>query len=140
MCVIISPFFTRIHTSVETGDYFYYYLYTYVWFSVLLFFCQSYGRSVELEDSRILALVESGSIHLTLGSYKKVWSSSWLIFSIFCYGALKYQNIVVYCTHPWSGLFLFLFCKVYVFWYRHRFQLLWHVYFLLICLIVVETI
>ncbi|XP_057975626.1 tetratricopeptide repeat protein SKI3 isoform X3 [Malania oleifera] len=32
---------------------------------------KSYGRAVELEDSRVFALVESGNIFLMLGSYRK---------------------------------------------------------------------
>lgn len=32
---------------------------------------KSYGRSIELEDSRMFSLVESGNIHLMLGSFNK---------------------------------------------------------------------
>ncbi|KAK2988160.1 hypothetical protein RJ640_020642, partial [Escallonia rubra] len=32
---------------------------------------KSYGRAVELEDSRVFALIESGNIYLMLGSFKK---------------------------------------------------------------------
>ncbi|KAK1306290.1 hypothetical protein QJS10_CPA10g00001 [Acorus calamus] len=32
---------------------------------------KSYGRAVELDDSKLFALVESGNIHLMLGSFKK---------------------------------------------------------------------
>jgi len=35
-------------------------------------FRQSYGRAIELDDTNVFALVESGNIFLMLGSFKKV--------------------------------------------------------------------
>lgn len=33
---------------------------------------QSYGRAIELENSRVFALVESGNVHMMLGLFRKV--------------------------------------------------------------------
>ena len=44
-----------------------------VWLSEWHFsFPQSYGRAMELENSRFFAMVESGNIFLMLGSHRKV--------------------------------------------------------------------
>lgn len=44
---------------------------------------QSYGRAVELDDSRVFALIESGNISLMLGSSRKVIHHSFSLFFFF---------------------------------------------------------
>jgi hypothetical protein len=39
---------------------------------LVVFYEQSYGRAIELDGSRVFALIESGNVHLLLASFRKV--------------------------------------------------------------------
>lgn len=43
----------------------------FVFLLVIFFLVQSYGRAIDLEDTKILALIESGNIHMMLGSFRQ---------------------------------------------------------------------
>jgi hypothetical protein len=58
----------------------------YAYFS---FYWQSYGRAIELDSSRVFALIESGNIQLMLGYFRKV-------------GTRKYFELMNFCVgYPW---------------------------------------
>lgn len=54
---------------------------------------QSYGRAVELDNSRIFALVESGNISLMLGSFRKVRHYTLLPFLLSLFVVLFYFHV-----------------------------------------------